>query len=206
LFQFMQSWQFRSAFAFTICIQAFASGFDLIIIRRWNTHVGISDAAMYLFGDAACQNVAAQMQLMPTAVLTARLCPSGAESTVFAILAGFQNFGSSVASILGVQLAQLFHVEASKEGPCDFENLGMLVVLCHCIVPVACLPLTWCLVPRARVDDDIAFKDHSPVPSFRSPAPSPPASPLETPICDDACGAYMEHQEPDEYFLLQETQ
>jgi len=173
LFQHMQGWQFRSVFCVTTFVQIVASIFDLIIIKRWNIRLGVSDQAMYLFGDAACQSLAAQMALMPCALLTARLCPRGAEATVYAILAGFQNFGMTVGSIFGVQLSQAFGVYASKEGPCDFGELSTIVVLGHFVCPIICLPLVLVLVPVARVDDDGAFNDSSPPPSFRSPAPSP---------------------------------
>lgn len=173
LFQFMQRWHFRSAFVFTTCIQVVASVFDLLIIGRWNIRAGISDAAIYLFGDAACQSVAGQLQMMPMQLLTARLCPRGAESTVFALLAGFQNFGSNVASVLGVQLAETLGVEATRDGPCNFDNLNVLVVISHCVFPIACLPLTLCLIPVARIDDDLAFSEISSAPSFMSPTPSP---------------------------------
>lgn len=210
IFQGMQHWQFRSAFVFTACLQAVASLFDLVMINRWNTRIGISDEATFLFGDAACQSIASMMQLMPTALLTARLCPRGAEATVFAILAGFQNFGSAIASIFGVQLATALGIQASKEGPCNFDNLGIAVIISHCIAPVACLPLTWCLVPRARIDDDTAFQAVSPAPSFRSPPTSPGNSPRSsrTPSENDI----LEVSDVDggdgdgagEYFLMQE--
>lgn len=50
------------------------------------------------------------MMIMPQALLTARLCPRGAEATVFAILAGFQNFGANIGSILGAQLAESYEI------------------------------------------------------------------------------------------------
>lgn len=183
-FQAIGDWSFRGAFYITAFIQIFASLFDLLIINRWNIALGFSDQATYLFGDAACQSMAAQMVTMPMALLTARLCPRGAEATVFAILAGFQNFGSSVGSILGAQLAGAFGIESSKDGPCNFEWLGFLIVLCHMVIPVACLPLTWCLVPDARMDDEEAFALVSPPPSFCSPASSPAASPRLSPEDD----------------------
>merc|ERR1719510_2606360 len=113
---------------------------------------------------------------MPQVVLTARLCPRGAEATVFAILAGFQNFGMSVSSVLGARLCDAFGVVASQEGPCDFGNLTKLVILAHVIAPMACVPLTFWLVPAARIDDERAFQDTSPPPSFCSPASISPAS------------------------------
>jgi len=181
LFQYMQNWSFRAAFCVTASIQVLASIFDLLIVNRWNIGVGIPDKAIYLFGDAACQSMAQMMALMPMAMLTARLCPRGAEATVFAILAGFQNFGSSIGSILGVQLTEAFGVQASADGPCNFDRLGDLIVVTHCILPLACLPLTWCLVPAARINDEAAFDAAPPPPSFMSPPASPPNSPPNSP-------------------------
>ena len=89
----------------------------------------IPDSAAYLFGDAACQSIAAQMMIMPQALLTARLCPRGAEATVFAILAGFQNFGSNIGSILGAQLAESYEIQMSREGPCEYGKLKELIVV-----------------------------------------------------------------------------
>jgi hypothetical protein len=41
---------------------------------------------------------------MPALVLTSKLVPKGLESTVYALLAGFQNFGSVVSSQVGIYL------------------------------------------------------------------------------------------------------
>ncbi|CAE8585300.1 unnamed protein product, partial [Polarella glacialis] len=181
LFQTIQTWSFQGAFCITTFVQVLASGFDLLMISRQNLALGFSDELTYLFGDAACQSIASQMATMPMALLTARLCPRGAEATVFAILAGFQNFGSAVGSVLGVELAEGFGIEASKDGPCNFEWLSTLVVFCHVVMPISCLSLTFCLVPAARIDDEAAFEDEGPPPSFASPAASPSNSPEATP-------------------------
>lgn len=179
LFQNMQHWTFRGAFCVTTFIQVLAALFDLLLISRLNLRLGLPDQAVYLFGDAACQNMAQQMALMPMALLTARLCPRGAEATVFAILAGFQNFGMSVSSILGVLLTESFGIRATSTGEvgsCEFDGLSETLIIGHCIIPLACLPLTWVLVPSTRMDDENAFSG-APPPSFASPPNSPPTSP-----------------------------
>jgi len=199
LFQSMQKWSFRSAFVVTTCAQVIASLFDLLIIQRWNMAIGMTDAAAYLFGDAACQNMAAMLAMMPCAVLTARLCPRGAEATVYAILAGFQNFGMSISSVLGARLCDAFGVVASQEGPCDFGNLTKLVILAHVVAPMACVPLTFWLVPSARIDDESAFVEASQPPSFRSPASSSPAS---SPPSSPKLGWSEAHDDDGEYLLM----
>lgn len=205
LFQSMQDWSFRSAFIVTTIVEVLASLFDLFILTRWNLKVGIPDAWAYLFGDAACQSIAAQMIIMPQALLTARLCPRGAEATVFAILAGFQNFGANIGSILGAQLADHYHIVTKRYGPCDFEYLNALIILCHIVIPLlCCVAFTW-LVPVAKMSDDSAFAQDSPPPSFASPQPSPLLSPETTPRGERSSPGDDEENSPDqEYYLLQE--
>eukprot|EP00747_Dinoflagellata_sp_TGD_P082956 gnl/TRDRNA2_/TRDRNA2_161902_c0_seq2.p1 gnl/TRDRNA2_/TRDRNA2_161902_c0~~gnl/TRDRNA2_/TRDRNA2_161902_c0_seq2.p1 ORF type:complete len:447 (+),score=46.62 gnl/TRDRNA2_/TRDRNA2_161902_c0_seq2:83-1423(+) len=82
LLQSMRTWSFRKAFAMTTVVQVVASVFDLVIVNRLNLVFGISDEVMYLFGDAACQQLAAMLGNMPGALLMSRLCPHGAETTV----------------------------------------------------------------------------------------------------------------------------
>jgi len=199
LFQYMQRLQFRTVFGLTAVLQVLASTFDLLIISRFNLAIGLSDQVTYLFGDAACQSIAAQMAMMPMQMLTARLCPRGAEATVFAILAGFQNFGTAIGSIFGVQVAAAFGVSASQDGPCNFDQLGTIVIICHCVSPLLCLPLTWCLVPAASIDDSAAFAMVSPAPSFCSPAASPPLTPVQFPSDPGYASSVTE-----EYFLFEE--
>merc|ERR1711920_1123405 len=132
-----------------------------------------------------------------------RLCPRGAEATVFAILAGFQNFGSSVSSILGVRLCDALGLVASRDGPCDFGQLPLLVLLAHAFLPMTCIPLTFWLVPAERVDDEAAFSAISPAPSFRSPASSPGNSQPGSP--SKAWTADANGYPADEYCLIEDS-
>eukprot|EP00927_Polykrikos_kofoidii_P059543 TRINITY_DN54694_c0_g1_i1.p1 TRINITY_DN54694_c0_g1~~TRINITY_DN54694_c0_g1_i1.p1 ORF type:complete len:634 (-),score=61.37 TRINITY_DN54694_c0_g1_i1:86-1909(-) len=193
LFQFMRTWSFRMAFCTTTCVQIVAAGFDLLIVKRWNLHVGIPDKAMYLFGDASCQQLAQMLVVMPGVLLIARLCPRGAEATVYAILAGFHNLGANVASLLGVWLTDILSIQSSAQetGECDFSQLGLAILIGHCVMPVACLPLVLWLVPNESMDDDKAFSFASPPPSFASSrASSAPPSPKVS-----FCGS-VDHEEP----------
>jgi len=185
MFQGMNNWSFQAAFRMTTFVQVLASAFDLVIVNRWNLQVGLSDQATYLFGDAACQQMAAMLCLMPMALLSSRLCPRGAEATVYAILAGFQNFGSNVGSVVGVWLTEVLGITtAGAVNPnerCNFDNLNLAIILAHVVLPLAVLPLTNVLVPSERMDDESAFAIYSPAPSFCSPASSAASSPRVSP-------------------------
>lgn len=187
LFQAMSTWTFRKAFSLTTIVQVVASLFDLLIVKRWNLHLGISDEAMYFFGDGACQQLANMLITLPAALLTSRLCPRGAEATVYAVLAGFSNFGGSVSQILGVLLAETMGIDSGDssgdsvlaEGlSCDFSALPMAIILSHGVLPLMVLPLTCYMVPDARMDEEDAFAVDTPAPSFFSGITESESSPF----------------------------
>mmetsp|Transcript_94667 Transcript_94667/g.181849 ORF Transcript_94667/g.181849 Transcript_94667/m.181849 type:complete len:575 (-) Transcript_94667:2-1726(-) len=182
LFQCIESWSFRSAFKITTLVTSIAAIFDLIIVQRWNLLIHISDKAMFLFGDAACQQIAQMLVFMPGVLMNSLLCPRGAEATVYAILAGFQNFGAQIAQALGVWLVRELGIKAGEggnAGECDFSNLGTAIVIGHMVIPILILPLTNCLIPDVKMNDENAFSAVSPPPSFCSP--SSPRNSLDSP-------------------------
>jgi hypothetical protein len=85
------------------------------------------------------------MDFMPAVVLTSASCPKGMEATVYALLAGFQNFGSNVAREIGVGLLNYLQIQTNE--PCNFERFPFAIVLAHIIVPSFCIPLIFVLIP-----------------------------------------------------------
>ncbi|EKX41851.1 hypothetical protein GUITHDRAFT_88253 [Guillardia theta CCMP2712] len=149
----MSDWNFRTLFWVTTLIQIVAASFDMLIIARVNIAWGISDKAFYMFGDAVIGNVVGMFGLMPMLVLTSKLVPKGLEATTYALLAGFQNFGGVVSSQIGVYATQAAGIKTKD--PCDFENLNMLVLVCHCLLPLIAIPLTFLLIPNKRMTDKL---------------------------------------------------
>lgn len=215
LFTGIRSWTFRWAFCLTTFVQVAASAFDYALVTRSNVALGIPDRTFYLFGDAICQQLAVMLSVMPGVLLIARLCPRGAEATVYAVLSGFHNLGTTVASVLGVWLTAALGIKsvapgAGTSGECDFSNLGSAVLIAHCALPLLFLP-TILLVPSASIDDATAFAEQVPPPSFASPrsysysSPGGPESPLdqsllflhiqaECPLTSATSGAFAEQR------------
>ena len=78
------------------------------------------------------------------------------EATVYALLAGYQNFGAAIAASLGTAATTAAGVVAvPAEDDCDFANLPLLILVCHVAVPLLLLPLTFILVPNARMTDSL---------------------------------------------------
>ncbi|GAB0490005.1 hypothetical protein MMPV_001234 [Pyropia vietnamensis] len=156
LFQMILSKRgYRLAFWSTTVLQVAAAIIDITIIMRWNLRIGISDKLFYVLGDSMLQEVIDMMDFMPAVVLTSKLCPIGVESTVYALLAGFSNFGRSVGSSLGVLALDIARIRTPDTGACNFDNLALLVIISHVVLPLLTVPLTFVLIPNAKMTDDL---------------------------------------------------
>ena len=76
----------------------------MLIVARLNVAAGIPDKLAYLLGSTIIYNVVYMMDFMPAVVLTTRLCPKDLEAVIYALLAGFQNFGQQVSRTIGLVL------------------------------------------------------------------------------------------------------
>jgi len=198
MFHWISNWSFARAFQLTTFVQIVASVSDIVIIKRWNKAVGLSDQATYLLGDGAIQQLTLMLSLMPAVLLTSRLCPRGAEATVYSILAGFQNFGGQIASVLGVTLADRMDIittgAVQKGAECNFEKLSLAVIIAHMALPCICIPLANWMVPTVAMDNEAYWRQSAPPPSFMSPASSSAFTPspgrfISTPTDEDSEGS-----------------
>eukprot|EP01063_Lacrimia_lanifica_P008469 TRINITY_DN1550_c0_g1_i1.p1 TRINITY_DN1550_c0_g1~~TRINITY_DN1550_c0_g1_i1.p1 ORF type:complete len:679 (+),score=277.85 TRINITY_DN1550_c0_g1_i1:93-2039(+) len=157
LFQkFFQNSTFRRAFWLTTVLKIIASVFDVVIVKRWH-RPHVSDHFMYMFGDAAIGEVVGQLDFMPAVVLVSKLCPPGYESLVYAMLAGFQNFGFQVARHTGLFLMKAMNVyaEPAPSTDCNWDNLAELIIVSHMVLPLITVPLTFVLLPNARLKESV---------------------------------------------------
>ena len=115
--------------------------------------MGISDKAMYMVGDAIIYDICYTLNFMPAVLLTSKLCPKDMEATTYALLAGFQNFGQQVSRTIGVALISMFDIQT--EAPCKWEGLPELIALAHIILPLILVPLTFVLIPEAKITDNL---------------------------------------------------
>lgn len=131
-----------------------ATVFDLIIVTRFNRNtLGVSDKATYLFGDAMIRPMINMLSFMPSVLLMARLCPSGLESVMYAILAGVSNLSSTASTVLGIVVIKYAGVRTAV--PCDFSPLPYLLVGCGAALPAIFLPVVYLLLPKQRMDEDL---------------------------------------------------
>ncbi|AYU76643.1 pteridine transporter, putative [Leishmania donovani] len=145
----------------TVSLMAVASIFDIIMVERWNVYMGIPDHAMYLCGDAIIYNICSMLSTMPCTILMSRLCPRGSESMVYALMSGLSNFGQTVSTAVGSLLMETRWPLDTNSVPCDFSNVRWLVVTGHLCCPLLIVPLSFLLLPRSRICDDIDVNGHA---------------------------------------------
>jgi folate/biopterin transporter len=149
---------FQRVFWITTGIKVVAAFFDIVIVKRWNEVVGIPDKVMYMCGDAIIGQVAMMLDFMPVAVLMSRMCPKGMEATMYALLAGFSNFGQSTSRSIGYMAVDWMGIETSTV-PCNFSNLPMLIAIGHMMMPLLIIPLSVFLVPNTSMQSDV-LREH----------------------------------------------
>ncbi|EPT27021.1 BT1 family protein [Toxoplasma gondii ME49] len=164
LFQrFVSKWTFRKAFWITSLLTCLTSIFDVTMIYRWNIdYLGIPDKVWYFCSAAIIEEVISMWAFMPSCVLISRLCPRQVESTMYAVVAGVNNFGSSLAKYMGNFLSvYLLGIKTmnDEQSSCNFDNLGLAVIIASGIFPLLPLALTFFLVPNVGMD--VQFGDSS---------------------------------------------
>lgn len=117
-----------------------------------NEQVGIPDI-VFALGDDIVMAVSHQLLSMPILILMARLCPPGAEGTVYALVTSVQGVGGTVSGIISKLLIQCFDVTNI-----DFSKLWQLTLLCALLKLTAILFLP--LVPTS-LDSNKSDRRHA---------------------------------------------
>lgn len=145
--------RFRVVFAVTICIKVIGSIPDLIMVNRLNLRIGLPDSITFLLGDSLIQKVAAMLDILPSLVLTSKVCPPGMEASMIAILVSYINLGTACARAIGVGLINAFGVKTTT--PCNFDGLSGVIFVAHVVAPLLAFPLVFLLVPDVKMTDDL---------------------------------------------------
>ena len=121
--RFLKSIPFRSILGWSIAISSALGMTALLQVTHANRAIGIDDR-WFSLGDSLILTVMGQIAFMPVLVLSARLCPSGIEATLFALLMSIWNLSGLLSQELGALLTHWLGVTET-----NFDNLWLLVVL-----------------------------------------------------------------------------
>jgi hypothetical protein len=90
-----------------------------------------------------------QIAFMPVLVLAARLCPSGVEATLFAVLMSVSNIAGMVSYEFGAVLMHWMNITET-----NFENLWLLVLVTNLSTLLPLPFLNWLPASSASGDGD----------------------------------------------------
>eukprot|EP00668_Euglena_longa_P017466 GGOE01021876.1.p1 GENE.GGOE01021876.1~~GGOE01021876.1.p1 ORF type:complete len:640 (-),score=180.93 GGOE01021876.1:225-2144(-) len=147
---FMSGWTYRRALVVTQVVVMVVSLIDIIQFQRWNKLYGIPDT-VFMIGKHAVQNTCSMLNFMPGAILISKLCPTGVESTVFSLLAGFSNFGLTISWYLGAYVLDWIGLGNIGKGEVDDFRHAWKACLINACTPLTVLCVMPFLIPNARM-------------------------------------------------------
>ncbi|CAL5074254.1 unnamed protein product [Urochloa decumbens] len=143
--KYLKDYPFRSILFYAQLLYGVSGLLDLTFVLRWNLALGVPDAAFVTLEECVSR-VVGRVRLMPMMVLSAKLCPPGAEGTFFALLMCIDSLGMLAAKAGGAAVLRALHVTRS-----DFGRLWLAVLLRN-VLRLATLGAI-CLVPTADQTD-----------------------------------------------------
>jgi len=176
-------WQVRPAFWITTIFQMGSTFLELMILERWNhSLLGTDplnaddawvDNVSFIVGAQAIDKIVEMLDFMPCNVLIGKLCPESMEATIFAVLAGSQNFGSNLAFLFGAVFVETLGAtlslnsqtkkwDCTNPGPGEVKGfewvplsaLGIARFAGGFVLPALTIPFTFFLLPPIGLNDD----------------------------------------------------
>ena len=105
---------------------------------------------MLLLGDAIVYHLLLRLSWMTNALTVVRSCPPKLESKVYAIASGITNLGAACSKMLDVVAIEIGDIQMKETAPwgCNFHTLPNLVLISQCLLPCACIPLAYFILPK----------------------------------------------------------
>jgi folate/biopterin transporter len=156
---YMKQWTYRSIYWVANVAVTIIHLLGLILFTRTNLKWGISDKAFVLCGSVMNSLISTWMWI-PGVVMLAHLCPKGLEASMYALLAGCHNLGSSVAQYSGAFMLSEMGI-VPKGAPNEsgqFEELWK-AVLVSALLPLLSLTILPLCIP-AKTQTETIITDH----------------------------------------------
>ena len=144
--RFLRAVPFRRIFAWSTVLSSLLGMSMLLLVTHANREIGIDDH-WFSLGDSLVLTVMGEIAFMPVLVLSARLCPSGVEATLFALLMSISNLAGLLSHELGALMTHWLGVTEQ-----EFGNLWLLVLLTN-LSTLLPLPMLF-LLPSATSQGD----------------------------------------------------
>merc|ERR1719326_1517101 len=167
----------RTLLWFTSFLVAISAIVDICVVMRWNLG-SIPDNVLFFMGTPSTQFAAYSINFLVSTTLTAKLCPEGVETTVYGLLAATSNFGGPISAVIANGLSKAFNLEtdcfADDAADCNCNlgggnsNFAWFIAINHIFFPLLLIPLTFFLVPAARMSDQVLTDDEGRITEIRN--------------------------------------
>ncbi|MEH2025993.1 folate/biopterin family MFS transporter [Nostoc sp.] len=121
--RFLKSVPFRVIFAWSTVLSSILGMTMLLLVTHTNRLLGIDDH-WFSLGDSLILTVMGKIVFMQVMVLAARLCPSGVEATLFALLMSVFNSAGTVSHASGALITYWLGITGT-----NFDSLWLLVII-----------------------------------------------------------------------------
>lgn len=178
----VSKWNVRAAFWVTTVFQMISCWIEITMLERWNHSIfGTTpgqdewpDNLFFLIGTQALDKIIEMLDFMPCNILIGKLCPPKMEATIFAVLAGSQNFGTTLARVFGGLFVEYLDVNFRNGselrppvctnptyswGPFAMTGLSVARFVGGFVLPALTIPLTFVLLPNKLLTDDFIEDD-----------------------------------------------
>lgn len=144
------SWTYQRLYLVSHIAISVLSLTDLVFFLRLNKRFGIPDE-FFVLGSSVFTSILSSWQWMPSVLLMSQLCPKGMEATMYALLAGCHNLGSTIASSSGAWLLQVLNCQPSGAHGEDeqFKHLWVASAISS-VLPAAMLVLLPWFIPDKK--------------------------------------------------------
>ncbi|CRH00033.1 folate transporter 2, putative [Plasmodium relictum] len=116
----------------------------IVLTEKINKFLGISNELFVLSGGFLIEAIT-EIQLLPLFILTANICQTGLEASVFATILSVKNLGSLTKKGTSSLLTYLMRIDSY-----NFDNMSLYILICGLF-----LLLSLCLVPLLPNEENI---------------------------------------------------
>ena len=159
---YLKNWTYRGIYMVANLAVTCFHVLGLLLFTRTNVELGISDKAFVICG-SVMQSLVNTWMWIPGVTMLAHLCPKGLEASMYALLAGCHNLGSSVAQYAGAFMLNQLGISpnGSVGESAQFDNLWKAVLISSLLplFSLALLPL--CIPAKTQTEPIILDNVHS---------------------------------------------
>lgn len=149
---FLSGFRYRTALICTIIAGACAPIMDIVLIKRWNQALGISDKVFFILGSAIFEHFVNIVVALPMMVIFGKLAPPGMESAVFSYAVGIATFCFMMSTIFGSAIIKWSSM-VTVGTDCNFDELPAIIGITQIVSPVLIgIPATLLIPNRLQTE------------------------------------------------------